>query len=313
MFCLSPLDFIGSQLEFFLQTPAAIALMIGIIMIIVTLLLLKFPKIRPYFKPLYWIYYTIVLIPYYAIAGIIYAITLSKVDLFKSLKESNFLEKFKEVFTNPKEIFNDMRVNPQKYYMWVAVYINIIIITIDMFLISFLTQKFYCGRDSIIFGILSTVPTPIADPVQRWIMRSIAGVFIWFPTKFAIHGLALLVHKYDNSDEPQDRPWYDKVRLLYISWGYILTADGIWCLGMVISLLLPTWHGLIFTWLLVIPCGLIELVYQQYTIHCLYKFKDKFTSWLIGFIIWGLSMLPFAICTFLLNDLLSPFIVGLFN
>ncbi|NVM02252.1 MAG: hypothetical protein HWN67_07940 [Candidatus Helarchaeota archaeon] len=305
MFCISPLDFFGSQLEFFLQAPAAIALIIGIIMIIVTLLLLKFPKVRPYFKPLYWIYYAIVLIPYYAIAGIVYAVTLSKVNLFKFLKESNFLEKFKEVFTNPKGIFNDMRVNPQKYYMWVAVYINIIIITIDMFLISFLTQKFYCGRESIIFGILSNTQVPISDPLLRWILSSITGFLVWFPTKFTIHGLVLLIHKYDKSDEPQDRPWYDKVRLLYISWGYILTADGIWCLGMVISLLLPTWHGMFFTWILVIPCGIIELVYQQYTIHCFYKFKDKFTSWLIGLIIWGLSMLPFALSIFLLNNLQS--------
>ena len=192
MFCLSPIDFFGSQLEFFLQPPASIALIIGIIMIIVILLLLKFPKLRPYFKPLYWVYHAIVLIPYYAIAGIVYAVTLSKVNLFQSLKDSNFLEKFKEVYTNPKEIFNDMRVNPQKYYMWIGIYINVIIITIDMFLISFVTQKFYCGKQTIIFGILSTAPPPIVDPLQRWIMTAMAGVLIWFPTKFVIHGLALL-------------------------------------------------------------------------------------------------------------------------
>jgi hypothetical protein len=137
-------------------------------------------------------------------------------------------------------------------------------------------------------------------------MLSITGIFTWIPTKFTIHFLALKFHKYDNSDEPKDRPWYDKVRLIYIAWGYIIAADMVWALGLSISLLLPTWEGLMFAWIFVIICGLMEMFLQFYSLRGLYKM-----GWKKSIIIWFLSMIPAALTIFLLQFWLGPLIVNL--
>ena len=246
--------------------------------------------------------------PLYGVAGIIYAVTFSKINLFEKFKEINFKEKFENVYLAPSEIFDDMRTNPTKYHLWIGIYICAVFITIDYFFISMLTFALYSGQQSIIFGILSTGTAITTNPYANWVYHAILGNIVWVPTKFVIHFLALGLHKYDKSDEPT-RPWWDKPRLLYISWGYIIAADAVWSLGMLISFIayfiFPSWEVLAFTWIPLIICGLIELLYQQHTIRYFYKM-----SWAKSFLIWVLSMLPFALTSFLLVQMLGPIILS---
>ncbi len=245
--------------------------------------------------------------PLIAVAYFVFLITFGKVDIVKKLKEVDFFEKFKRVYLQPNLAFEDMRKNPTNYRLWEGAYLCAVFIFLDFFLITTLSQLFSNGNDNIVFGLLSTSPPGISNPYQRWLYKSITGILIWIPTKFAIYFLVLAIHKYDKTDEPKERPWYDKARLTYIAWGYIIAADSIWCLGMVISLLfsimIPSWEVLIFTWVFVIICGLVELIYQQYSLHRLFKL-----SWIKGFVIWLLSMIPAAIANYLLVDLLGPII-----
>jgi len=294
----------NDQILFFLTVPALIAIIIGLIILAITLLLITIPKTRPYFKPLFKFYYYIVMGPLYAVAGIIYAVTFSKVNLFEKFKEINFKEKFEQTYLEPRVIFEDMRVNPTKYHFWVGVYICAVFITIDYILISTLSFMFFGGRDSIIFGVVISGPAITSNPIAFWIYRAVIGNLVFIPTKFFIYFIAVAIHKYDKSDEP-DRPWWDKVRLIYIAWGYIIAADVVWCLGMTLSVcfsfIFPYWSVLTFTWVLLIICGLIELVYQQYSLQGLFKMH-----WLKAFMLWGLSMIPFALTNYLLVDLLGP-------
>ena len=299
------------QIQFFLHPVVFTVLIIGFSILGFVLILAFIPNLRKHFKFLFKIYYYITMGPLYGVAGIIYAVTFSKVNLFEKFKEINFTERFKNVYLAPSETFDDMRINPTKYHLWVGIYICAVFITLDYFFISMLTYAFFGGRQSIIFGIILDIPpltTPITtNPWANWIYVAIMGNIVWVPTKFAIHFLTIPFHKYDNSDEPQ-RPWWDKPRLLYISWGYIIAADGVWCLGMLISciayFIYPSWTVMAFTWIPLIICGLIELFYQQHTIRYFYKM-----SWAKGFLFWGLSMLPFAVSSLLLVQMLGPIIL----
>jgi hypothetical protein len=282
-----------NQIEFFLHPAVFTALIIGFSILGLTALLLKFPELRKHFKFLFKIYLAITMVPLYIAAAIIYAISFSKINLFEKFKEIDFIKKYKQIYIEPKEIFEDMRINPTNYHLWIGFYICAVMIALDYLLISSLVFMYYGGRETIIFGLLSSEPPVFNNPVQFWIYRAIIGNIVWIPTKFVIYFLVILLHKYDKTDEPE-RPWWDKVRLTYIAWGYIIAADAIWCFGMIISLIvsifIPTWEVLIFTWVCVIICGIIELVYQQYSLHGLFKL-----GWAKGFLIWGLSMIPFAI------------------
>ena len=289
----------NNQIDFFLHPAVFTALIIGFTVLGITALILLKPKIRKHFKFLFKIYYAITIVPLYMAAAIIYAISLSKINLFEKSKKVDFIKKYKQLYLDPKEFFEDMRVNPTNYHLWVGIYICAVMITLDYIFISSLIFIYYGGRETIIFGILSSESPVFNNPVQFGIYRIIFGIFAWVPTKFVIYFLVLLFHKYDNSDEPK-RPWWDKPRLTYIAWGYIIAADAIWSFGMLISLtvsiFIPTWEVLIFTWVAVIICGIIELVYQQYSLHGLFKL-----GWVKGFIIWLLSMIPFAIATFIVD------------
>jgi len=296
-----------NQIEFFLLPAPLTAIIIGSVILALTVSLLAFPKIRPYFKPLLRLYYILVMIPLYLAAGIVYCITLSKVNIFQKFKEVDFHKKFKRLYSEPNEFFEDMRVNPQNYHLWVGVYICAVFITLDYLLIVLLTEMFYNGQETIIFGIISSEPPVIKDSLKRWIYMAIIGIIVWIPTKFTIQYLALAFHKYDKSDEPQDRPWYDKARLTYIAWGYIIAADSIWCLGMILSLIFAlvfhSWEVLIFTWIFIMTCGIIEMTYQQYSLHGIYKL-----GWIKGYIIWLMSMIPFIITSYLLVNVLGRYI-----
>ena len=287
-----------NQLEFYLLPVPFTALIIGVVFLVITALLIKVPKIRPSFKPLFKIYHAMSMFLIYLGAGVIYVVTISKVKVIQKLKDVDFFEKFKKVYLDPKCFFEDMRTNPTNYKLWVGFFICFTQIALDYILIVTVTELFYGGKETIIFSILSTGEPVITYPIVRWLYMSVIGVLVWIPTKFVIPPLVALFHKYDKSDEP-DRKWYDKARLLYIGWAYILTADMVWCLGMVLTLLvalfIPSWEVLIFTWICIIICGIIELVYQQYSIQGLFK-----VGWLKSFIIWGLSMLPFVLSTILL-------------
>lgn len=292
-----------NQLEFFLLPATFTTLIIGFSLLAFTLLLIKVPKLRPYFAPLFKLYYILALTPLYIGAGIIYGITLGKINVIQKLRNVHFFEKFKHLYLDPKAFFEDMRLNPTNYFLWVGVYICFVQICIDYVLIVTITEIFYEGKDTIIFGILSTEAPVITNPIVRWLYMTVIGVLVWVPTKFAIPAMVSIAHKYDNSDEPK-RPWWDKARLLYIGWAYIITADAVWCLGMVLTLLvylfIPSWEVLIFTWVCIIICGIIELTYQQYSIQGLFKL-----GWFKSFIIWLLSMIPFMISTVLLVGLLG--------
>lgn len=298
----------NNQIEFFLHPVVFTTLIIGFTLLGLALCITFIPAIRKYFRPLFYIYYYIVMGPLYAVAGIIFAITFTKVNLFQKFKEINFQQKFKDVYLAPSKIFEDMRVNPTNYHLWVGILICAVFITIDYFFISMLTYAFYGGKDSIIFGLLSNVPPITPNPAENWIYHAIMGNIVWIPTKFAIHFLAIAIHKYNKSGEPP-RPWYDKARLLYISWGYIIAADAIWSFGMLISFLASfiwsSWEVLVFTWIPLIICGIIELLYQQHTIHHFYKM-----GWAKGFLIWLLSMIPAALTGFLLIQTLGPIILS---
>lgn len=297
-----------NQLEFFMHPVVFGALIVGMIIIILTIINLKIEKSRPFFRGLFKIYYVIAFIPLYAAAGIVYAVTLSKVNLFEKFKEIQFQEKFKKIHLEPKVAFEDMRTNPTNYHFWAGLYICIVAIACDYILISTLIYTYYGGRESIIFGILST-HGPITDnPMIFAMYRLISGNLVWFPTKFTIYFLVLAFHKYDKSDDP-DRPWWDKVRLTYIAWGYIIAADFIWCVGMLISVIvsifIPSWEVLFFTWVFIIICGIMEMTYQQFSLHGLFKL-----GWAKGFIIWLTSMIPFALATFLIIDPLGLIILN---
>ena len=298
----------NNQIEFFLHPVVLTVLIIGFTILGFALCLAFIPKLRKYFKFLFKIYYYITMGPLYGVAGLIYAVTFSKVNLFEKFKEINFQEKFKNVYLSPSETFDDMRLNPTNYHLWIGIYICAVFITIDYFFISMLTFAFYSGQQSIIFGILSTGTAITTNPYANWVYYAILGNIVWIPTKFTIHFLALILHKYDNSDEPT-RPWWDKPRLLYISWGYIIAADGVWSLGMLVSFIayfiFPSWEVLAFTWIPLIICGLIELLYQQHTIRYFYKM-----GWAKSFLIWILSMLPFALTSLLLIQMLGPIILS---
>ena len=298
------------QISFFLHPVVFTVLMIGFSLVGLALCLFFFPKIRKYFKPLFKFYYAITMGPMYAVAGMIYALTFSKVNLFEKFKEINFQQKFKDVYLNTDEIFEDMRVNPQNYHLWAGIFVCAVFITLDYFFISMLTYAIYNGNQSIIFGILSNIPPITTNPWANWVYMAIMGNIVWVPTKFALHWFALLLYKnHDKSDEPT-RPWWDKPRLFYISWGYIIAADAVWCFGMLIACIAyfiwPMWQVLAFMWVPLIICGLIELFYQQHTIHHFYK--D--IGWAKGFLIWLLSMLPFILTGGLLIYIMGPLIVG---
>ncbi len=297
----------NDQLQFFLHPIVMIALAIGVIIIVLIALSFISPHIQDFFRLLFKVYYYLAMAPLIAVAFIVFGITLGKVNIVKKLKEVNFFEKFKRVYLQPNKIFEDMRKNPTNYRLWEGVYVCAVFIFIDYFLITTLSQLYANGNDNIVFGLVSTKPPGIPNPYQRWLYKWITGIIVWIPTKFAIYFLVLAIHKYDKTDEPKERPWYDKARLTYIAWGYIIAADSIWCLGMIISLLfsiiIPSWEVLIFTWVFVIICGLVELTYQQFSLHRLFKL-----SWSKGFLIWLLSMIPAAIANYLLVDLLGPII-----
>lgn len=301
----------SDPLEFYLHPTTLIAIVFGLVLVLLALSSMKFPRIRPLLKPFFNIYYALVMAVLYTVAGIIYGITIGKINLFQKFRDINFQEKFKGIHLEPTKTFEDMRKNPENYHMWIAVFIVAVVTTLDYFFIIFLTEMFYDGKQSIIFGILSTAPPGIIEPVKRWLYIAITGIIMWIPTKLVIHLLVIIFHKYDKSDEPKNRPWYDKTRLIYIAWGYIIAADIVWILGMFISLLLsfviPSWEVLVFTWIFVIICGLMELFYQQYSLRGLFKL-----GWAKGFIIWLISMIPFAVTSFLVVELLGPIITGLF-
>jgi len=289
-----------NQFEFFMHPIPFTAILVGLGIIILTVVNLRIAKSRPFFRALFKIYYVIAMVPLYAVAGLIYVFTFSKVNLFEIFKKVQFQEKFKNINLNPKEAFEEMRLNPTNYHFGSGLYICIVAITCDYILITMLVYTYYGGHESIIFGLLSTGTQVIENPILFCVYRIITGNLVWFPTKFAIVGMVLLVHKYDNSDEPQ-RPWWDKVRLVYIAWGYIIAADFIWCLGMLFSIIfsifIPSWEVLIFTWIFIIICGIMELTYQQFSLHGLFKM-----GWAKCFIIWIFSMIPFFITNFLILD-----------
>jgi len=298
-----------NQIEFFMHPLVFTALIFGFLIIFLTLCILRIEKVRPFFRQLFKVYYVIAMVPLYAVAGLIYLVTLSKVNLFEKFKEIQFQEKFKQIHLEPKIAFEDMRTNPTNYHLWAGIYICAVAIAFDYILISTLIYTYYGGQESIIFGFLST-HAPITDnPFKFWIYRLITGMLVWIPTKFTIYFLVLGFHKYDKSDDPI-RPWWDKARLTYIAWGYIIAADFIWCIGMIISVIIsifiPSWEVLLFTWIFVIICGIMELTYQQFSLHGLFKL-----GWIKGFIIWLTSMIPFAITTFLIVDTIGPSILGL--
>jgi hypothetical protein len=296
-----------NQVEFFLHPAVFAALIIGFIILGITLLLILKPELRKHFKFLFKFYFIIAVGPLYIVAAIIYAVSFSKVNLFEKFKEIDFINKFKQIYLDPEGIFEDMRTNPTNYHLWIGVYICAVFIFLDYLLISSLVYMYYGGRESIIFGIISSETPIFNNPIQFWVFRWIIGIFVWIPTKFFIYFLVILFHKYDKSDEPK-RPGCDKPRLTYIAWGYIIAADSVWCFGMFISLVfsifIPTWEVLIFTWIFVIICGIIELVYQQYSLQGIFKL-----GWLKGFIIWLLSMIPFAITTITI-DSIARFVVS---
>lgn len=300
----------SEPIKFYFHPITLSAFLFGFFLLALTLLLIKVPKLRIYFKPLFKLYYYIALTPIYFGAIIIYTITIGKVNIIQKLRNIDFFKDFQKLYLNPKDFFEYMRLTPKKYYLWVGIYICMVQITLDYLLIVWITEILYGGKDSIIFGVLSTQPPSISNPIIRWLYMAIIGNLVWIPTKFAIYFLVFLFHKYDKSSETA-RPWYDKVRLTYIAWAYIITADSIWCLGMVLSLLfyliVPSWWVLIFTWICVIICGIIELIYQQYSLQGLFKLKSA-----KGFLFWLLSMLPFVLTAFLLVTFLGTAINSLF-
>ncbi len=239
-----------NQVEFFLHPVVFVALIIGFTILGITALLLIKPELRKHFKFLFKFYFVIAVGPLYIVAAIIYAVSFSKINLFQKFKEIDFLKKFKQIYLEPEEIFEDMRINPTNYHLWIGVYICTVFITLDYLLISSLVYMYYGGRETIIFGILSSETPIFINSIQFWIYRALVGIIVWIPTKFVIYFLVIIFHKYDKSDESQ-RPWWDKPRLTYIAWGYIIAADSIWCLGMLISLfisiIIPSWEVLVFT------------------------------------------------------------------
>jgi len=289
-----------NQIEFFLHPVVLSALIFGFTILFLTLCILRIEKLRPLFRQLFKVYYVIAMVPLYAVAGLIYAVTFSKVNLFEKFKEIQFQEKFKKIHLEPQVAFEDMRTNPTNYHLWIGFYIYFVAIACDYILISTLVYTYYGGHETIIFGILSTGTHTINNPVVFTLFRMIVGPFVWIPTKVAIVGMVFLFHKYDNSDEPQ-RPWYDKTRLIYIAWGYILAADFIWCVGMIISVIvsifIPSWEILFFTWIFIVICGIMEMTYQQFNLHGLFKM-----GWAKTFVIWLLSMIPFFITNFFIFD-----------
>ena len=74
-----------NQLEFFLLPAPLIALIFGISLWILVLILIKIPKLRPYFTPLFKIYYFLALIPLYIGAGVAYAFTIGKINIIQKL------------------------------------------------------------------------------------------------------------------------------------------------------------------------------------------------------------------------------------
>jgi hypothetical protein len=307
---ISILDFSDqptSNWEFFTHPAALLTFGIGGIFIFFAVLIIKNKKINEkagYLLKIYWVF---TLGPLYLAAGILYIITFSKLNLFKKFKEVEFVEKFKKTYTNPKELFEDMRVNPKKYHFWEGFLICAVFIFIDYLLIMLLSERIGGGSDTLILGTVNNNSPIIENPWARWPYKVFVNLLVWFPTKFFIMYAVRYFHKYDSEDEPSDRPWYDKMRLTYIAWGYIIAADSVWILGMIISLVCwefyPTWEVLVFTWPLFILCGIIELIYQQYSLQGLFKM-----TWGKSFVIWGLSMLPYVLTNYILYTLLGSVI-----
>ncbi len=291
-------------LEFYLHPIVLLAFAIGFVIIVLGICAIKVPRSRKYLKPFFKIFYVLAMAPLYAVAGLIWLVTFSKINIFKKFKEIEFQQKFKDIYLEPTKTFEDMRLNPQRYHVWVGIFICVVLSFPLQLLMVTIAESFYTGQESIVFGILNPAAPAIVDPIRRWLMLATTGILVWVPTKFAIHFLAVKFHKYDNSDEPA-RPWYDKVRLLYLSWGYIIAADMIWAVGMCIALLFPTWEGMIFAWSFAVICGIIEAFLQYYSIRGLYKME-----WFKAIFIWFLSMIPAGLTVLLLQGWLGPLIVN---
>ncbi|NVM28961.1 MAG: hypothetical protein HWN65_08955 [Candidatus Helarchaeota archaeon] len=291
--------------EFYTHPIVLLTFGIGAVIVILGICAIKVPKSRRYLKPFFKIYYVLAMAPLYAVAGLLYLFSIGELNLFRKFKDNNFQEKFKNIYLEPTKTFEDMRLNPQKYRLWIAIFICVVLSFVLQYIAIGVAEKFYSGQESIIFGVISSEPPQVVDPLQRWLMVSITGIFVWIPTKFTIHFLALKFHKYNNSDEPKNRPWYDKVRLIYISWGYIIAADTVWALGLGISLIFSTWEGLIFAWVFVIICGIMEQFLQFYSLRGLYKM-----GWFKAILIWIISMIPAALMILFLHWWLGPLIVN---
>ncbi len=290
-----------NPVEFYTTPSVLCAFIIGGFIIAICIYLVVSPKLRPVFKKLFRVYRVIVLAPVYAAAGIIFACTLGKVNIFQKWKEIGFLEQWNQTHLNPTETFEDYRLHPEKYHVWPAAFICIVLSYFAQFFIQFAAEKFYNGQITIIFGLLSSQSPAIENFWLRWIWVSSFGILVWIPTKFFLDLVANRISGYNfEGDEPSNRPWYDKVRLIYIGWGYVIAADVIWSIGLFISILFPTWEGMFFAWVFAIVCGLIEAFLQFYNIRGLYKLN----SWFKTIFVWLISMIPAAITIFLLEDAL---------
>ncbi len=291
---------------FFLTPLPLLAISIAGVFLLLVVLLIRFPHLREKLHIFYKIYHGLCLVPVYALAGVLYVITLGHVNFFKKLAEKGFHARFEQVYRHPRIIFTDMRQDPAKYRLWVGFFICIAVSLFDELLFSWVAQQYYHGQESILLGLLSTAPPEIANPWQRWILRAFMGIWAWIPTKILIHLLMLLFHK-PARGRVAGRSWWDRIRLVYIAWAYIILADTVWMVGLVLALLWGTWEGLVFAWVGALICGIIEFLYQQYSLQEIYQVR-----WGKAFLIWGVSLLPVIGANFVLNGVLGPLIVSLF-
>lgn len=289
----------GDPAEFYLHPVPLAAILTGLGIVVVALALVRSAKLRARFKKFFPVYRAIVLFPVYLAAGVVYLGTLGRVHLVRKFKEVHFQDQWDFLHLNAPACYEDMRLHPGKYHVWPAVVVCVVLSFWGQFFIQLVPEKFYHGQMSIVFGLLSPAAPPITNFWIRWLWMAGTGVFVWIPSKLLIDRVARRVTKANLSDEPPDRVWYDKVRLIYIAWGYVIAADAVWALGLFLAWWFPTWEGLYVAWVCVIICGLVEQFYQFYNVRGLYKL-----SWPVTIVLWGLSMIPAAGCILLVQDLL---------
>ena len=291
--------------EFYTHPVFITALIICVIMLLFALLIIINPKIRNTFKFLFKIYYVIALVPLYIIVGFLFLITLKRVNLFKKLREIEFYSKFQRLYLDPTETLNEMRENPENYHLWTAILISLVFAFFDTMLIILVADKFYHGQDSIITGFLNPDPPTIANSLLRGILKGLFGLITFVPSYFTIHFLGKQMSKNPQIAVQANRSRFYQVKLIYIAWAYYLFPDALWCIGFLLSLLFTSWEALIFTWVFGALCGILELIYQIYSINGIYDLQNKPKA----LFIWLISMIPaFVFGGLILDGMLAPFI-----